>query len=191
MESSQLPATFTYRQARKLGLSKRALYELRDAGEIETLSRGLYRRRGAELVDEDLLEIARRAPRATLCLGTALSRHQLSDDIASAPDIAILRGTRAPQTRARARWHRFDPASFDLGRELLPLEAETAIGLYSAERSIVDAYRLRGREGHDMANEALRRWLRRPGAQPSSLLELATHFPRALTPLRRALEILL
>jgi hypothetical protein len=191
MRSPELPVTFTYRQARQLGLSKRAVYELRDAGDIETLSRGLYRLRGAELADEDLVEIARRAPTATLCLGTALSRHQLSDEVAAAPDIAVPRGTRTPVTRARARWHRFDPVSFDLGRELLSLEGETVIGLYSAERSIVDAYRLRGREGHDMAHEALRRWLRRPGAQPSSLLELASHLPRGRTPLRHALEILL
>jgi hypothetical protein len=191
MDALALPATFTYQEARALGLSKRALYEMRDAGEIESLSRGLYRRRDAEPADEQLLEIARRAPLATLCLRTALSRHQLSDEIPAMPDVAMPRGKRVPATRARARWHHFEPATFALGRELLNLETKTAIGLYSAERSIVDAFRLRGREGHDMANEALRRWIRRPGAQPSALLTLAARFPRALTPLRYALEVLL
>lgn len=191
MASPRLPQTFTYREARALGVSKRALYEMRDAGQIEVVSRGLYRRRGAELADEELLEIARRAPKATLCLGTALIRHQLSDEIETAPNIALPRGTRTPVTRARARWHYFEPSTFGLARETVKLDSKTVIGLYSAERSIVDAFRLRGTEGHDMANEALRRWLRRPRSQPSVLLALAAKFPRALTPLRVALEVLL
>jgi hypothetical protein len=191
MPAPTLPPTFSYQQARALGLSKRALYALRDAGDIESLSHGLYRRRDAANADEDLLELARRAPQATLCLGTALSRYQLSDEIPAALDIAVPRGTHVPKTRARTRWHRFEPATFEIGRELLQVDPDTTIGLYTPERCIVDAFRLRGREGHDVANEALRRWLRKPGAQPSALLALAARFPRAATPLRHALEVLL
>src|SRR5215218_6976998 len=104
---TRLPDTFTYGQARALGLSKRGLYALRNAGDIEVLSRGLYRRRDAALIDEDLLEIATRSEWATLCLGTALSQLQLSDEIPAARDVAIPRGTRPPTTRARVRWHTF------------------------------------------------------------------------------------
>ncbi len=191
MDPASLPPTFSYQDARRLGLSKRALYALRDAGEIELVSHGLYRRRDADLVDEELIELACRAPTATICLATALSRYGLSDEIPAALDVAVPRGTHVPRTHARARWHRFDPATFTVGRELLKLDSDASIGLYTAERSIVDALRLRGREGHDMAYEALRRWARRPGSQPSSLLMLAARFPRAVTPLRAALEVLL
>jgi hypothetical protein len=59
------------------------------------------------------------------------------------------------------RWHFYQPETFELGRELVELDPGISIGLYSAERSIVDAFRLRGREGRDVVNEALRRWLRR------------------------------
>jgi hypothetical protein len=89
------------------------------------------------------------------------------------------------------RWHSFEVATFELGRDTLALDAHTAIGLYTPERSIVDAFRLRGREGRDVAYEALRRWIRRAEAQPSSLLAMAANFPRAVTPLRNALEVLL
>jgi hypothetical protein len=64
------------------------------------------------------------------------------------------------------------------------------IGIYTAERSIIDAFRLRHLDGADLANEALKRWLRR-GGQPSDLLRIAKAFPRALTPLRQTMEILL
>lgn len=191
MRASSLPPTFSFQEARALGLSKRALYALRDAGEIESISHGLYRRQDAPFENEDLIEVARRAPTGTLCLGTALSRYDLSDDIIAVLDIAVPRGTHVPKTRTRVQWHRFDPATFNVGREQLNLGSGTTIGLYTPERCIVDAFRLRGREGHEMANEALRRWIRRPGTQPSSLLAMAAHFPRAVTPLRHALEVLL
>ena len=54
-----LPSTFTYAQALDAGLTKHALYRLRDQGRIELLSRGLYRRTDREVRDLELLEIAR------------------------------------------------------------------------------------------------------------------------------------
>ncbi len=191
MIPSTLPATFTAQQARVAGLSKHALHRLRESGELELLGRGIYRRRGAELADLELLELATRSPRVTLCLTSALVKHELSDAIPAAFDLALPRGARAPTSQVRVHWHWFEAASFELGREQLALDAQTSIGLYSAERSIVDAFRMRGREGHELANEALKRWLRRRGAQPSVLLELAERLPRSRTPLRRALEVLL
>lgn len=44
--------------------------------------------------DPDLLEIAYRAPHATLCLTTALARHGLSDAIPARIDVALPRGQR-------------------------------------------------------------------------------------------------
>ena len=193
MDSSlaKLPATFTYAQARSVGLSKHGLYRLRDQGRIEALARGIYRRSNARVADPELLEIAKRASRATLCLTSALAKHGLSDEIPSAPDVALPRGTRTPATSAPVKWHLFDAATFDVGRETLRLDADTHIGLYSAERCIIDAFRTRGRHGHELAHDALKRWLRRRGAQPAALLKLAASFPRAVGPLRKALEILL
>src|SRR5680860_591088 len=72
---STLPATFTYAQAREAGLSKHALYRLREGGRVAAISRGLYRQAGAEPADIDLLAIAIKAPRATLCLESALARY--------------------------------------------------------------------------------------------------------------------
>jgi hypothetical protein len=183
--------TFTYAEARAAGLSKHALYGLREVGLIEPLSRGLYRQADAEPADLDLLAIAVKAPKATLCLTSALARHGLSDAIPAAPDIALPRGKRTPATEASIEWHHFAPATFDLGRGLLALDGTTSIGLYDATRSIIDAFRMRATEGHDLGYEALRRWLRTPGSQPGQLIRLAHQFPKAETPLRTALAALL
>ncbi len=105
--------------------------------------------------------------------------------------MALPRGTRLPVTAAPVTWHHFDRATFDLGRKPVPLDANTSIGMYSIERSIIDALRTRAHGGHELAYEALKQWLRRPGANPAALLKLATRFPRTVPPLRKALEILL
>ena len=191
MSLSALPPTFTRKQAEQAGWSKRALYQMRDRGELQQLAWGVYRRRDAEVADEDLIEIATRNPRATLCLSSALAHHGLSDAIPQAHELALPRGMRAPVSRAPAQWHWFEASSFGLGREQLSLDSGTSIGLYSAERSIVDAFRLRGREGHELGIEALKTWLRQRGSQPGKLLELAKHLPRSEGPLRHALEVLL
>ena len=96
-----------------------------------------------------------------------------------------------PALRAPCRLHQFDTRTFDLERELLDVGARRPLGLYSAERSIIDAVRLRHREGSDLAWQALRRWLDQPGASPARLVELAQRFPHAESALRQALAVLL
>ncbi|MET9301599.1 type IV toxin-antitoxin system AbiEi family antitoxin domain-containing protein [Micromonospora aurantiaca] len=186
-----LPATFSYSEALGAGLTRWRLYRLRDEGLIESLGRGLYRRHDAEAADIDLIELASRAPLSTLCLTSALAHHGLTDEIPSRIDVALPRGRHRPTTVAPVAWHVFDPSTFELGRSQLPLDAETSIGIYGPERSIVDAFRLRHREGRDLAYTALRRWLGGRGAAPANLLAMARHFPKAERPLREALEILL
>ncbi|MGQ0625722.1 MAG: type IV toxin-antitoxin system AbiEi family antitoxin domain-containing protein [Sporichthyaceae bacterium] len=185
-----LPDTFTSAEAFEAGLSKHALYRLLDEGELIALRRGLYRRADATLADLNLITIASAAPRATLCLATALAHHGLSDALPIAPDVALPRGTRAP-AGARAQWHFFSADTFELGRGLLTLDETTEIGLYSPERCIIDAFRTRATEGDELAIEALKAWLRQRQSQPSELLQLAAHWPRTLTPLRKTLAVLL
>lgn len=185
---ASLPSTFRYSEALE-HISERQLRRLIDNGSIIALSRGLYRKRDW-LGDDDLIEIAAKAPHATLCLRSALSRLDLIDDIPAEIDIAVPRGSWTPETTAPARWRHFDPDTFEIGRDHLDIGGGRRIGIYSAERSIIDAFRMRHLEGSDLANEALKRWLRR-GGQPSELLGMAKSFPRTLTALRETMEILL
>lgn len=185
---ASLPDAFRYSEALD-HVSERQLRRLIGDGDVVAVSRGLYRK-SDWLGDEDLIEIAARAPRATLCLRSALARHDLIDDIPAEIDIAVPRGSWTPETAAPVRWRHFDPGSFEIGREDLDIGAGRTMGMYSAGRSIIDAFRMRHLEGPDLANEALKRWLR-TGGQPSELLGMARSFPRTLTALRQTLEILL
>lgn len=186
-----LDDTFSYREAKEAGLSDTRIYGLRNAGAILALGGGVYRWADAPPADLDLIEIAVRVPRATLCLEAALARHELIDSIPAAIDIAIPRGKTRPTLKAPCRLHQFDPQTFDVGRETLDIDARTSLGIYSAERSLVDVVRIRHLQGSDIAWEALRRWLRQPGASPAQLIETAKHFAGAEQAIRKALEVLL
>jgi predicted transcriptional regulator of viral defense system len=187
---TDLPQVFTHAEALASGISDRNLYRMRDEGDVERLGRGIYARPGLG-ADPDLVEVAIRSSWATLCLTSALAHHDLSDDIPSQINVALPRTQRSPKTQAPIRWHRFDDNTFEIGRSSLALTDELAIGLYSPARSIIDAYRLRHLYGIEQAHEALKRWLRGKGTQPSQLLVMSKHFPTAEPTLRTALEILL
>ena len=116
---ASLPDTFRYSEALE-HISERQLRRLIAGGSIVPLSRGLYRK-SDWLGDEDLIEIAAKAPHATICLRSALARHDLIDDIPSEIDIAIPRGSWAPDTTAPVRWRHFDPDTFEIGRELIDI----------------------------------------------------------------------
>ncbi|MFI7060592.1 hypothetical protein ACIBL3_06385 [Kribbella sp. NPDC050124] len=184
----ELPETFRYSEAIDR-ISERQLRNLITHERITALSRGLYRKNDW-LGDDSLIEIAAKSPQATLCLRSALARHDLIDDIPAEIDIAIPRGSWTPATTTPVSWRNFDPATFTIGRTTLDIGAGRTIGIYSAERSIIDAFRLRHIDGSDLAYEALKRWLR-VGGQPSELLRLAKAFPRVVTSIRQTLEILL
>lgn len=173
-------------------MSSDRLRAYRDRGWVEQISRGLYRWTDAsQEADLDLIEVAHRAPRGTLCLLTALARHGLTDAIPSRIDVALPRGSRIPALSSPLQFHVFASRTFDLGRETIDIGGEASIGLYTAERSLVDVIRLRHQEGADVAWEALRRWLRRKGSQPAALLRMASHFHGAEPAIRQALEIAL
>jgi predicted transcriptional regulator of viral defense system len=192
VDSLALPAAFTAGQAIDAGLTRARLGRLVRDGDFERLGRGLFLRASAsEGVDTDLVEIAVRAPVATICLTSALARHGLVDEIPPAIDVAVPRERWLPVIDTPVSWHRFAQDTFMVGKEDLEVAEGVTIGLYSAERSIIDAFRTRGTTGFDLATSALRAWLRTPSHQPAQLLALCRHWPRTEPSLRNALEILL
>ena len=104
--------------------------------------------------------------------------------------LAVPRGSRSPSIGyPPTHVHVFAADTFDLGRERVFLDSGEEIYIYSPERSVVDAMRLRGQVGSDIAYEALRHYLRRPGSSPGGLLRLARRL-RAGGPMNDALEVL-
>jgi predicted transcriptional regulator of viral defense system len=182
--------TLTPTRAADAGLSRSGLYRAAAAGRFERIARGLYRPADAMPADLDWIEAASRRPDAAVCLTSGLAYYDLTDDIPRALDIAIPRGSRVPAGDSAISWHLFDRDTFSIGRDAIDIPgADMPIGIYSAERCIVDAFRLRGDVGYELGRDALREWLRR-GGKPARLMEIATALPRAKEPLLRMLEAL-
>ena len=190
MSIDVLPNAFSYSLAQESGLSDRRLRGLVESGTLERLGHGLYRKADAPPADFDHIEIALLATESTLCLTTALTHHDLTDSIPAEIDVALPRPRRLPKANAPVRWHRFQEATFHIGRTTIEADEGLTIGIYSAERCLIDAFRLRHQEGYEIAVEALRRWLARPGTTPASLLAMAKHFPKAEPSLLQTLRIL-
>ncbi len=176
--------------AGQAGLSRSALYRGARAGRLDRIGRGIYLPTEASAADWDQIEAATRRPDATICLISALVHHDLTDTVPTALDVAIPRGSRTPASTGEIAWHQFDRATFEIGREQVTIQgSDQTIGIYSPERSIADAFRLRGEVGYELARDTLREWLRR-GGKPAALIAIASRLPRAKSPVLQALDML-
>lgn len=176
--------------ASRAGLSRSALYRAARRGRYQRIARGIYLPADGSATDWDWVEASARRPDATICLTSALAYHDLTDAIPAALDIAVPRGARIPAGSSAIAWHSFDRSTFGLGRDQLTVpDTDLIIGLYSPERSIADAFRLRGGVGYEIARDALKEWLRR-GGKPAHLVEVASQLPRAKAPILQTLDAL-
>lgn len=190
---SHLPPTFTAHAASKAQLSPRDLAVLRESGEIDELSRGVYRRADAEPTAYlDLLAVCARAPQAVVCGESALSIHELIDDIPHEVHIAVPRGSHRPSiSYPPTRVSQYASETFDIAIEPFEAARGETVPVYSAARAVVDAMRLGGAQGRSLALAALNRYLRRNGQQGVAELQHAARELGGMSAIRPAIEAVL
>jgi len=151
------------------------LYRLRDEGALIELSRGIYRVADAPATAHlDLVAVCRRVPEGMICLNSAASFWDLTDEMPDSVHVAVARGRHRPNiVYPPTRVHVFAADTFALGRAKQTLESAETIAISSQERTVVDLLRLRSRVGRDLALSALRRYLQGRDAKPGELLALA------------------
>ena len=161
-------------EALDLGIHPRTLYAMRDAGEIEQLSRGLFRLADLPpLGHPDLIPVALRAPSGVLCLVSALPFHDLTTEIPHEVYLALPRGTDAPRMDhppLRVCW--FTGRAFSDGIETHTLDG-VDVRIYGAAKTVADCFKYRNKLGVDVAVEALRGFLRRSGSSVDELMRYA------------------
>lgn len=190
--SRVLPPTFTTTEARRVGVHPRDLYAMRDRGDLILLSRGVYRQASAPTpTHPDLLAISRRVPGAVVCLVSALSVWDLTDELPPSVQFAIPRGSRAPRIDfPPAESFLFGARTFEDGVQQVEAAPSEMVRVYGPSRTVVDVMRFRHRLGEVQALASLRAYLSRPGAQPAEVVRYA----RSLGvdgPVRRAMDAML
>ena len=90
------------RDALLLGVHPRTLYSLRDSGVLERLGCGIYRLASlGGLSNPEWVAIAMKAPRAVVCLITALAYHGRTTEVPHSIDIAMPSHSQVPRVARR------------------------------------------------------------------------------------------
>lgn len=143
--------------ALRAGIHPRTLYQLRDSGELELLSRGIYRLADqAQLSDPDLVIVAKRVPQAVICLVSALAYHDITTQIPHSVSIAMPRGAETPRVDyPPISVHRFSENALKTGIETHQIDG-VSINIYCPEKTLADCFKFRNKLGMDIVLEALR-----------------------------------
>ena len=178
-------------QALKAGIHPRTLYQLRDRGTLEQISRGVYRLcEQPPVSDPDLFTVATRIPQGVICLISALAIHGITTQIPRTVEIALPKGSESPRLDyPPITLHRFSTASFNAGIEIREVD-EIPIQVYSPEKTIADCCKFRHQIGMDVFLEALELYKERKRANFALILEYA-QICRVGTVIKPYLEVML
>lgn len=156
------------------GISRHQLYQVRDAGVVEHISRGLYRLTDMPPAsDPDLMVVAHRFPRAVICLVSALAFHDITTEIPRSISIAVHRNTRMPKLESPPiKVHRFSDSAFHAGIKEHSIDGAW-IKIYSPEKTLADCFKFRNKIGMDVVLEALKLYRSRKHFDVDALLKYA------------------
>jgi predicted transcriptional regulator of viral defense system len=178
-------------QAIRLGVHPRTLYEMRDAGILDRLGRGVYRL--AELPalgDPDLATVALKIPHGVICLISALAFHEITTHVPHEIYVAVSRGTTRPRLDyppLRIFW--FTDKAFNEGIGT-HVRDEVPVRVYSPEKTLADCFKYRNKIGIDTVVEALKLYQQRKPLRVDELLRFA-RVCRVLKVMKPYLEALL
>jgi predicted transcriptional regulator of viral defense system len=166
--------TLRTRDALGGGMHPRTLYELRNRGLVEQVSRGVYRLASLPaLAHPDLVTVALRVPKAVICLVSALAHYDLTTEIPHAVYVALPRNTKTPiLEHPPLEVFRFSGRPLSAGVREIRLDG-VVVRIYSAAKTVADCFRFRNRIGTDVAIHALNRCLDSGKARPAELLRFA------------------
>jgi predicted transcriptional regulator of viral defense system len=162
-------------EALTLGINRYRLYQLRDQGIIESISRGIYRLTELPTMSNpDLVTVALRYPKAVICLVSALAWHEMTTQIPHVVTVAVPPNTRIPiLDYPPIKAYRFATPTFNLGIEPVNIDGIT-VQIYNAEKTLVDCFKFRNKIGMDVVLEALQLYRHRKPLNLPALLQYAT-----------------
>ena len=162
------------RDIKDIGISATAISRAVADGEVIRIGRGLYQLPDAEPETHTaLVEIAKRVPKAVICLVSALSFQGLTDQIPRKAWVAIGARDWEPKIEyPRIRVVRFREPYFSQGIETHTISG-VDVRIYSVPKSIADAFRNRKLVDRSVAIECMKSALESRKASPGDLAAAA------------------
>lgn len=150
------------------------LIALEKDGKVEKIARGLYRVANYTYgTHPDLVIASLQAPRGVICLLSALSFHEATNEIPRYVDIAIPRGSHANRIKyPPSRFYRFAPKAWGAGIEEHETEGHK-IKVYSLAKTIADCFKFRNKIGMDVVRYALKIAVTEKNIAPKEMMKYA------------------
>ena len=147
---------------------------MRNIGDLVQIERGLFRLATLPpLSNPDLVSIAVKAPKAVVCLISALSFHELTTQIPHEVHIALLPGYKSPRIEhPPIRVFHFSGNALSEGVQTHKIDGIPVL-IYCPEKTIADCFKFRNKIGKDVAIEALKLYSRQKRAKVEDLLRFA------------------
>src|SRR5713101_1847042 len=140
--------------ALRAGIHPRTLYDMRDEGVVEQLSRGLYRLADLPaLSNPDLVTVALKIPAGVVCLISALAYHEITTQVPHEVHVALPRGSKPPRVSyPPLRIFTYSHDSFSAGVETHKLDG-VLVRIFDPEKTVADCFKFRHKIGLDVALE--------------------------------------
>lgn len=141
----------------KAGLDPIYLKRLVAKGQIEKIGHGLYQLKDAPaLSNPDLVTAILQSPKSVVCLISALSFHEATDQIPHHIDLAIPVGSRTNKIGyPPVKFFYFSNQSWKTGIEIHKIDGYE-VRIYSLPKTIADCFKFRNKIGFDVAIKALK-----------------------------------
>ncbi|OGO16227.1 MAG: transcriptional regulator [Chloroflexi bacterium RBG_16_48_8] len=156
------------------GIHPRTLYAMRDAGIVETMSRGLYRLSNLPpLGNPDIVAVALKVTKGVICLISALAYYEITTQIPHYIYVALPRGAEQPRMinpPVRPYW--FSGRSFSEGITKEEIDG-IPVRIYSPEKTLADCFKYRNKIGLEVALEALDLYRREKIVKVDEILRFA------------------
>lgn len=162
-------------QALQAGIHPQTLYAMRDSGQLEVISRGVFRLSAIPpLRNPDLVTVATRVQNGIICLISALAFHELTTQIPHEVHVALQRGAEEPRLDyPPIRTYRFTGEAFTAGVDTHELDGVN-VRIYSPEKTLADCFKFRNKVGLDTVIEAIRFYRGRRKIKVDDLMHYAT-----------------
>ena len=144
------------------GISRNYLYMLFRDGLIEKTSRGLYMLKNSAAPEHSaFIEIAKKTPKAVICLASALSYYEITSQIPHEVWLALPKGAWKPKISYPPLNITFlSPETYHYGIEEYEINGNR-VKIYSIAKTVADCFKFRNKIGLDVAIEALKESLGR------------------------------
>jgi len=161
-------------EVERLGIPREYLLRLYRQGKLGRPSRGIYTRNAASVTaHHSLAEVAKRYPRAVVCLASALAFHGLTTQVPFEVWLAVDRRARTPGGESpKLRVFRVSSPAFEAGVDIHKIEG-VPVRIYSPARTVADCFKFRNKIGLDVAIEALKDSVRQRKATRNAIYEFS------------------